>query len=70
MDAILPTMGGQIALNLAMKLFHSSFLEETGVLLIGASPEAIEKAENRLEFHELIRKHGFFFTKGDGNFFS
>ncbi len=57
-DAVLPTMGGQTALNLAMKLYRSSFLQRSGVILIGATPDMIEKAENRSEFHQLIRKHG------------
>ena len=46
-DAILPTMGGQTALNCAMDLVNEGILEKYGVELIGASPEAIEKAEDR-----------------------
>ena len=55
-DAILSTMGGQTALNLAMNLSNSGFLEQYGVELIGACPEAIEKAENRQAFYELMKK--------------
>ncbi|MFM7062832.1 MAG: carbamoyl phosphate synthase large subunit, partial [Actinomycetes bacterium] len=40
-DAVLPTLGGQTALNLAMDLFHSGFLERHGIELIGADAEAI-----------------------------
>lgn len=56
-DAILSTMGGQTALNLAMNLSNSGFLEQYGVELIGACPEAIEKAENRQAFYELMKKN-------------
>ena len=54
-DAILPTMGGQTALNCAMELAKSGVLEKYNIELIGASPEAIEKAEDRLKFKEAIR---------------
>ena len=46
-DAVLPTMGGQTALNCAMDLYKNGVLNKYGVRLIGASPEAIEKAEDR-----------------------
>lgn len=46
-DAILPTMGGQTALNCALDLYRNGVLEKYGVELIGASPEAIDKAEDR-----------------------
>ena len=49
-DAILPTLGGQTALNLALELHSSGVLEKFGVEMIGATPEAIEKAENRRAF--------------------
>src|SRR5215510_7169129 len=45
-DAILPTMGGQTALNCAMDLYKNGALHKHGVELIGASPAAIEKAED------------------------
>ncbi len=57
-DAILPTMGGQTALNCAMDLAHHGVLEKYGIELIGASPAAIEKAEDRLKFKEAMDKIG------------
>ena len=57
-DAILPTMGGQTALNCAMALAKSGALERWGVELIGAKPEAIDKAEDRLKFREAMTKIG------------
>ena len=57
-DVILPTMGGQTALNCAMELAKSGVLEKYGIELIGASPEAIEKAEDRLKFKEAMDKIG------------
>ena len=53
-DAILPTMGGQTALNCALDLHHQDVLEKYGVELIGASPAAIEKAEDRLKFKNAM----------------
>jgi carbamoyl-phosphate synthase large subunit len=57
-DAILPTMGGQTALNCAMDLYKHGVLNKYGVRLIGASPEAIEKAEDRLKFKEAMTRIG------------
>jgi len=57
-DAILPTMGGQTALNCAMDLYKNGVLNKYGVRLIGASPEAIEKAEDRLKFKEAMTRIG------------
>lgn len=57
-DAILPTMGGQTALNCAMDLAKHGVLEKYGIELIGASPAAIEKAEDRLKFKEAMDKIG------------
>ncbi|MCP5539244.1 MAG: carbamoyl-phosphate synthase large subunit [Akkermansiaceae bacterium] len=57
-DALLPTLGGQTALNTAMDLVRSGFLEKTGVRLIGANAEAIEKGEDRLLFKEAMLKIG------------
>ena len=57
-DAILPTMGGQTALNCAIELAKSGVLEKYNIELIGASPEAIEKAEDRLKFKEAMDKIG------------
>ncbi len=53
-DAILPTMGGQTALNCALDLFNNGVLAKYGVELIGASPEAIDKAEDRLKFKNAM----------------
>ncbi len=57
-DALLPTLGGQTALNAAMDLVRSGFLEKSGVRLIGANAEAIEKGEDRLLFKEAMIKIG------------
>ncbi|QCB45224.1 carbamoyl-phosphate synthase large subunit [Hydrogenophaga sp. PAMC20947] len=56
--AILPTMGGQTALNCALDLWHNGVLEKYQVELIGATPEAIDKAEDRLKFKEAMTKIG------------
>ena len=53
-DAILPTMGGQTALNTALALAKDGTLEKFGVKLIGADEKAIEKAEDRLKFREAM----------------
>lgn len=57
-DAILPTMGGQTALNLAMDLNREGILEKYGVELIGAKPDVIDKAEDRRRFKEAMEKIG------------
>jgi carbamoyl-phosphate synthase large subunit len=57
-DAILPTMGGQTALNCALDLHKHGVLAKYGVELIGASPEAIDKAEDRLKFKDAMTKIG------------
>jgi carbamoyl-phosphate synthase large subunit len=57
-DAILPTMGGQTALNCAMELYQKGILHKHGVELIGASPAAIEKAEDRQKFKEAMTRIG------------
>jgi carbamoyl-phosphate synthase large subunit len=57
-DALLPTLGGQTALNLALRLAKAGVLEKHGVELIGASIEAIHKAEDRQLFNEAMRKIG------------
>ncbi len=54
-DALLPTLGGQTALNLALHLGQSGFLEQQGVKLIGADLPAIQKAEDRSLFRETIK---------------
>lgn len=57
-DAILPTMGGQTALNLAMDLNREGILEKYDVELIGAKPDVIDKAEDRQRFKEAMEKIG------------
>lgn len=57
-DALLPTMGGQTALNCAMDLKQEGVLEQFGVQLIGASAAAISKAEDRLLFREAMQNIG------------
>ena len=57
-DAILPTLGGQTALNAAMALFERGSLEKFGVELIGANVDAIRAGENRQEFKELVLRAG------------
>ena len=57
-DAILPTMGGQTALNCALDLHRHGILERYKVELIGASPEAIDKAEDRSKFKDAMTKIG------------
>ena len=55
-DSILPTLGGQAGLNLAMELAETDFLEKHNCRLIGTTPETIKKAEDRLEFKETMDK--------------
>ncbi len=57
-DALLPTLGGQTALNLAVALARNGALERHGVQLIGASLEAIEKAEDRQLFKDAMNRIG------------
>ncbi|HYD38777.1 MAG TPA: carbamoyl-phosphate synthase large subunit, partial [Allosphingosinicella sp.] len=57
-DAVLPTMGGQTALNTALALFKDGTLEKFGVKMIGADAAAIEKAEDRLKFRDAMSKIG------------
>ena len=57
-DSILPTLGGQAGLNLAMEIAETGFLEELGCRLIGTTSETIKKAEDRLEFKETMEKIG------------
>jgi carbamoyl-phosphate synthase large subunit len=57
-DAILPTMGGQTALNCALDLWHHGVLAKYDVELIGATPEAIDKAEDRLKFKDAMTRIG------------
>ncbi|MCH2496859.1 MAG: carbamoyl-phosphate synthase large subunit [Erythrobacter sp.] len=57
-DAVLPTMGGQTALNCALDLANQGILEKFGVTMIGANADAIDKAENRQRFREAMDKIG------------
>ena len=57
-DALLPTLGGQTGLNVAMALHERGVLAEHGVRLIGASPEAIALAEDRKQFSQAMREIG------------
>ncbi|MDY3745363.1 MAG: carbamoyl-phosphate synthase large subunit [Lachnospiraceae bacterium] len=57
-DSILPTLGGQAALNIAMELDESGFLRENRVQMIGTSSLTIKKAEDRLAFKETMEKIG------------
>ena len=57
-DAVLPTMGGQTGLNVAMELAESGVLQRYNVKLIGADEKAIKKSEDRSEFKEAMQKIG------------
>jgi carbamoyl-phosphate synthase large subunit len=57
-DALLPTLGGQTALNLAMALYEDGTLEKFGVELIGADQDAIRRAEDREEFRQTMNEAG------------
>jgi len=57
-DSILPTLGGQTGLNLAMEIAESGFLEEHGVKLLGTATEAIKMAEDRQAFKDTMERIG------------
>jgi len=57
-DALLPTLGGQTALNTAIALHHAGVLERYGVELIGADVDAIERGENREKFRQIVASIG------------
>ncbi len=57
-DALLPTLGGQTALNLAIQLHEKKVLHKNNILMLGASAESIEIAENRWKFKEAMEKVG------------
>ncbi|MDB4434979.1 carbamoyl-phosphate synthase large subunit, partial [Akkermansiaceae bacterium] len=57
-DALLPTLGGQTALNVSMDLFHAGTLNKLGVKMIGANADAIDKGENRQRFKDAMIKIG------------
>jgi carbamoyl-phosphate synthase large subunit len=58
-DALLPTLGGQTALNLAMELAYGGLLAELGIELLGAGVEVIRRAEDRRLFRETVRLAGY-----------
>jgi carbamoyl-phosphate synthase large subunit len=64
-DAVLPTMGGQTALNTALALFNDGTLEKYGCQMIGADAEAIDKAEDRLKFRQAMDKIGLESPRSD-----
>jgi carbamoyl-phosphate synthase large subunit len=57
-DALLPTMGGQTALNIGLELADAGVLDALGIELIGAPPDVIRRAEDREEFRETVRETG------------
>lgn len=63
-DAMLPTVGGQTGLNLALALSENGVLEKYGVQLIGANLDAIKAAEDRLLFRETMQQHGIPVPRG------
>ncbi|HEV3497676.1 MAG TPA: carbamoyl-phosphate synthase large subunit, partial [Actinomycetes bacterium] len=63
-DALLPTLGGQTALNLAVALHENGTLERLGVELIGATVDAVRRAESRVEFTETCRAAGLDLPRG------
>ena len=63
-DAILPTVGGQTALNLAMDLHHEGILEKHNIQLIGAQVDAIDKAEDRERFKKAMDEIGIDTAQG------
>jgi carbamoyl-phosphate synthase large subunit len=63
-DALLPTVGGQTGLNTAMELFRNGIFERFNVEMIGAKPEAIEKAEDREKFKSAMLKIGLAVPRG------
>ena len=64
-DAVLPTMGGQTALNCALDLNHQGVLSQYGVELIGASVDAIDMAEDRDQFRQAMRRIGLEVPESD-----
>src|SRR5262249_44640974 len=63
-DALLPTLGGQTGLNLAMELASSGILKRHGVEMIGANADVIEKAESRQRFREAMERIGIACPRG------
>ena len=65
-DSILPNLGGQTGLNLAMELARSGYLEQAGVRLLGAKPDTIDRAEDRQLFKDTMEKLGEHPLQGGG----
>lgn len=63
-DAILPTMGGQVALNAFMELHKHGDLEKRGIKTLGVTPETITVAEDRRQFKQLVESLGYGVVKG------
>lgn len=63
-DAILPTMGGQVALNLFMDLHEKGDLDRLGVKMLGVTPKTVETAEDRALFKKLVTDLGYHVVKG------
>ncbi len=63
-DALLPNLGGQTGLNLSLELWRRGILEKYGVRIIGVSPEAIERGEDRLEFQKTMERLGIETARG------
>ena len=57
-DSILPNLGGQMGLNLAMELYRNGYLEKAGVRLLGCKPDTIDRAEDRQLFKDTMEKLG------------
>ncbi|MCO5168461.1 MAG: carbamoyl-phosphate synthase large subunit [Planctomycetes bacterium] len=57
-DSVLPTLGGQTALNVAMDMAKSGAIERLGVRILGADPDVIDKAENRQRFKDVVQACG------------
>lgn len=64
-DALIPTLGGQTALNLALQLEEKGILKRLGVQLLGATPEVIRAAEDREEFRTILDKVGARYPKSE-----
>ncbi len=64
-DSIIPTLGGQTALNLALELFEKGILKKHNVQLLGADPEVIRKAEDRERFRDILDKVGAKYPKSE-----
>ena len=62
-DALLPTMGGQTALNVSMELFNNKILDKYNVQMIGANPKSIELAEDRQKFKVAMNEIGLILSR-------